>query len=216
MHKALIVKELRESAGIVILALLGVGYSLAELTATPLFPWQNPYLYYYPFVQNLLFEYFWLVAGGLAIALGFRQTAWELGQGTYFFLLHRPVSRRVIFGYKLLVGCGLLMLLSGLLVTAYAWWASRPGSFQAPFFWSMTIPAWQMWLAVPPLYFGAFLSGIRPARWYGSRLVPLITGILTSMAAASAPWVWSTVALSLIVSALMVVSILYYVQQRDY
>ena len=37
----------------------------------------------------------------------------------------------------------------------------------------MTIPVWLTWLAVGLVYLGAFLSGIRPAAWWGTRLMPL-------------------------------------------
>ena len=38
----------------------------------------------------------------------------------------------------------------------------------------MTAWAWQLWLCMPLVYLGAFLSGIRPARWFGTRLMPLV------------------------------------------
>ena len=216
MHKALVIKELRESAGIVALAALGVAYVLAELTATPLLPWQSRNLYSYPFVRDSLPFYLWLLGGGLAIALGFRQTAWELSHGTYFYLLHRPVSRRTVFGLKLLVGAVLVVLMNGLLVALYAWWAATPGHFEAPFFWSMTVPAWQQWLSLLPVYFGAFLAGIRPGRWFGSRLLPLVAAILAAIVASALPWCWLGVAISLAASAILITATLYYVRKRDY
>src|SRR5262249_49983781 len=120
MLKALVIKELRESAGIVALAIIGAVYALGELTATPVVPWQSDRLYNYPFVGDWLGWYFWLVAGGLAIALGFRQTAWELGQGSYFFLLHRPLPRARVFGLKLLFGGGLVLVFSAMVILIYA------------------------------------------------------------------------------------------------
>jgi hypothetical protein len=216
MQKALVIKELRESAGIVALAMIAAIYMLAELTATPIVPWQSRWIYAIPFVRDSIAPNLWLLGGGLAIALGFRQTAWELSHGTYFFLLHRPVSRQLVFGLKLLVGLVLLMLVSGMLVVVFAWWAMTPGHFDAPFFWSMTIPTWQQWVALPPIYFGAFLAGIRPGRWFGSRLVPLVAGILVAVVTSSAPWFWSSVILSLLGSGLGVLAIFYYVQSRDY
>ena len=148
--------------------------------------------------------------------LGFRQTAWELSHGTYFFLLHRPVSRRMVFGCKLFVGALIVMLVTGLLLVLYCWWAATPGNFSAPFFWSMTVPAWQQWLSLPPIYFGAFLAGIRPGHWFGSRLVPLATGILAASLANAAPLVWLGVLLSAVVSVLFVIAIFKYVETRDY
>ena len=115
-----------------------------------------------------------LVIGGLAIALGLKQSAWEVGEGTYYFLLHRPATRRFIFGTKLAVGAGFVLIVGGLLVLLYAMWAATPGNVATPFYWSMTGPRWQLWLCMPLLYLGAFLSGIRPARWFGTRLMPLV------------------------------------------
>ena len=39
----------------------------------------------------------------------------------------------------------------------------------------MTGPAFHIWLLMPLAYLGAFASGIRPARWFGSRLLPLVS-----------------------------------------
>ena len=64
MLKALVIKELRESAGIVALTVIGAVYALGELTATPVVPWQSDRLYHYPFVGDSLNWYFWLLAGG--------------------------------------------------------------------------------------------------------------------------------------------------------
>lgn len=216
MLKALVIKELRELAGLVALAVLGAIYILGQLTATPVVPWQSNRLYHYPFVSDSSIFYFWLAAGGLAIALGLRQTAWELGQGTYFFLLHRPISRNRIFGLKLLIGGALAMLFSALVILIYAWWAATPGQFPAPFEWSMTTRAWIHWIALPPVYLGAFLSGIRPARWFGSRLAPLMAAIGAALLASYMPWFWAALALSLAVTVVFLVTIFYYVQQRDY
>jgi hypothetical protein len=31
---------------------------------------------------------------------------------------------------------------------------------------------------IPLLYMGAFLSGLRPARWYGTRFLPVVAGCM--------------------------------------
>jgi hypothetical protein len=216
MLKTLAVKELRESAGIVALAVLGMAYALAELTATHLLPWQGSRLYSYPFVGDRLNFFLAVIAGGFGIALGMKQTAWELGRNTFHFLLHRPLARRQVFYCKLLVGGILVLLFSAALVLLYAWWAATPGNVQAPFFWSMTIPAWQFCVAILPVYLGAFLSGIRPGQWFGSRLLPLAAGILMAFCAVKSPWWWLGIVISLAGIAMMTASILHYVHRRDY
>ena len=115
------------------------------------------------------------IGGALAVSLGFKQSAWELWHSSYYFLLHRPASRTRIFGTKLAVGIGAGWVLTAAIVLLFGAWAATPGNSAAPFFWSMTGTAWRIWFALPVLYLGAFLSGIRPGRWFGSRLIPLVT-----------------------------------------
>jgi hypothetical protein len=216
MLKALVIKELRETAGLMVLAAIGAVYVLGDLTGTAAAPWQNPAVYSFPFVQDELSYSLWMVAGGLAIALGLRQTAWELGQGTYFFLLHRPVSRGRVFGLKLLIGGSLAFVFSALFLLIYVWWAATPGHRAAPFEWQMTNSAWISWIALQPLYVGAFLSGIRPARWWGTRLVPLVAAIGAAALASYMPWFWAALAISIVATLFGLVSIFYYAQVRDY
>jgi hypothetical protein len=217
MLKALVIKELRESAGLAVLAVLAVAYLLGELTGHRLVPWDFARVWStYPFVNDQLVYNMWFFMGGLAIALGLKQTAWELNQGTYLFLLHRPIRRSRVFELKLLIGGALVMTLSALLILLYAWWAATPGHFAAPFEWSMTENAWLNWIALPPMYVGAFLSGVRPGRWFGSRLVPLVAGLGAATVVAKIPWFWVAVAVSIVFTAIELVSVFYYVRERDY
>ncbi len=216
MLKALVIKELRESAGIIALSILAMIYALSELTGTRMLPWQARGTYGFPFVYDGLEFYLSVCIGGMATALGLKQTAWEERQGTFFFLLHRPVSRGRVFESKLAVGVGWVVGLSTLFVLVYAWWASRPGSVAAPFEWSMTIPAWRQWVAMPLIYLGAFLSGIRPARWWGTRLAPLAAAILIAAIAVNLPWFWLALLLVVVSSVLFIAAIFFYVQVRDY
>lgn len=217
MHKALVLKELRESAGLIAVAVLVAVYVLADLTGVRLLPIQSGRAVPYPFVSDDSFTlYLSLLAGGLAVLLGFKQSAWELWQGSYFFLLHRPVSRRAIFGIKLAVGLTVLLAISGAVIQLHAMWAATPGTHATPFLWSMTIAAWQLSISFPILYLGAFLSGIRPGRWFGSRLAPLAASGLLVMVAAVVPWWWLSLAIVLVSCTAFVASIFQYVDIRDY
>ena len=71
-------------------------------------------------------------------------------------------------------GAGLYLAFSAVPILVYAWWAATPGTHAGPFEWSMTLPAWQLWLSITAIYLAAFLVGMRPARWIGSRLLPLV------------------------------------------
>ena len=175
MVRALVLKELRESAAVVAIAAAVALLQLATLTGFGLAPGGSASpLESFPFVNDGLMSSLTLVGAGLAIALGLKQTAWEAGQNTYHFLLHRPASLRRIFGWKMAVGVGLTLLAPGVMILLYALWAATPGAHAAPFRWSMTLPAWSYWAALPVLYVGAFASGLRPARWYATRLAPLV------------------------------------------
>jgi hypothetical protein len=216
MLKALVIKELRESAGIAALAVLGLLFAYMDLTGSRLLSWQARNPMAYPFLYDSLSFYLCVFVGGLAIALGLRQTVWETNQGTFFFLLHRPMNRNRVFASKLVVGLVWVLATSAILLVLYAWWASRPGHVAAPFEWSMTMSAWQKWAALPVVYFGAFFSGIRPARWWGTRLVPLVAAIFIASFAANMPWFWLTLLLSIVFSTLYVIGLLYFVRARDY
>ena len=100
---ALVRKELRELLPLILLALLaqlvvvtaamGISVGLVDQPAQVI-----------PFVGRDIIWYTIVVAGLLAVAAGLRQTMWESAQGTFQFLLHRPVSRQTIFVTKLAVG----------------------------------------------------------------------------------------------------------------
>jgi len=217
MLKALVIKELRESAGVVALALIAMIVVCAELhgideIGTPRFLEIRDR---FPFVSDDFFSRFALVIFPLAAVLGIKQSAWELGQNSYQFLLHRPVQRSFVFNTKIIVGCGLVFVIGGLAIVAYALRVAIPGSSPTPFLWSMTADEWQIVLCALVVYLGAFLSGIRPAHWFGTRLAPVMT-------AGGAAFVfsflsgWLAFIASALVAALYLAGIFYYANDRDY
>jgi hypothetical protein len=67
------------------------------------------------------------------------------------------------------------------------------------------------------VYLGAFLSGVRPARWFGSRLGPAIAGgVLVFAIAVLCPWWWLTAIVVAAFAAIMLAAIAFYVNWRDY
>jgi hypothetical protein len=144
----------------------------------------------FPFLHDSFQTPFTFVAAALAIVLGLRQSAWEPSQGTAHYLLHLPLSRSSLFLSKLFVGIGLLLACTLLPIVSYGVWASTPGTHAAPFEWSMARPVFQIWLTMPLIYLGAFLAGIRPARWYGSRLLPLVAVALPAFLLQYVPNWW--------------------------
>jgi len=221
MIRALVIKELRETAGI---AAIAIAVFLAYLSGLmggsklfsflPGFAAEPPLV---PFVQDGFEWVYGCIAAGLAIVLGFRQSAWEPSQGTSLYLLHRPLSRNAIMLVKLASGAGLLLTVTLLPIVVYAVWAATPGTHAGPFEWSMAAPSFRTWFVIAVVYLGAFASGIRPARWVGSRLLPLAS-VLVPVGASCAPFYWwfTGFPLTLATVAWLTGDILFAAQTRDY
>jgi hypothetical protein len=189
MLKTLLWKELRETLGIAAAAL--VVYALfvsAEMGHSLLPVFNSRGTTSVPFVGDEFVPMFCFVSAGLAIALGLWQTAVESGRSTWLFLLHRPMGWRQLIGMKLAVGAAVYLVCAALPILAYAWWAATPETHPNPFYWWMTVWAWKAWIAIGIVYLGAFLSGIRPGRWIGTRLVPLAATAILAPLIALIPW----------------------------
>lgn len=231
MLTRLALKELRETLWIAAVALAILLFLTFETMGLSLSGWQDVGAgYAVPFVTDDFVPLFVTVAGCLAVALGLRQTLLESIFGTYPFLLHRPAARWQLIGTKLLVGLGLYLVFSVVPIVIYACWAATPGTHASPFKWSMTWPAWQVWLAMTMVYLAAFHVGIRPARWLGTRLLPAVAvvglvGVLMqppwwSMFVAGTPWCWpvraGVLGVIVLVDVLLAANIFYVAKTRDY
>jgi ABC-type transport system involved in multi-copper enzyme maturation permease subunit len=230
MVLAIVRKDLRESRLFAALALGLYLVYLSKVTTTWgraltgffdwLFDWlpgMSGELADVPFVQGDFLSMEFFIGFVLAIALGFRQSAWEPSQGTALYLLHLPLPRRTIFLTKLLTGMGLLMVCTLAPILIYATWASLPRTHAGPFEWSMTGPAFRIWLLLPLVYLGAFASGIRPARWIGSRLLPLVAVAIPGIYLYILPHWWLIAfPLLLLVAAVLVSDILWEAETRDF
>jgi ABC-type transport system involved in multi-copper enzyme maturation permease subunit len=226
MVLALVRKELRETRGFAVIALVLFLVYVSELTGKggPVLTSLLSYSLFLgglppdvPFVQGNFNFMLFLIGGVLAVALGFRQSAWEPSQGTALYLLHLPITRRTIILTKLATGIGLLLACTLLTIVSYAAWAAMPGTHPGPFEWSMTGDALRTWLVLPLFYLGAFASGIRPARWFGSRLLPLTSVSVPASLAYAVPFWWLVGLLLLcVVAAWLVSDILWVSETRDY
>lgn len=175
MHRQIALKELRETGWIAGVALVVQFYYVVGQMGLTLLPWlSRPADPPIPFVGSGYTGSFAMVAVALAVALGFAQTSGESVRGTWLFLLHRPMAWRTLVRTKLLVGAALYFAAGAIPVLIYAVWANTPGRHASPFFWSMTLDVWQAMFSIFPVYLAAFLCGLRPARWFGSRLLPLV------------------------------------------
>ena len=222
MIKALAIKELREHRGTAALGLAAELFLVAVVIGLEPFarianigtPGKDVWV---PFLMPSYFALSCSIAALLAIALGFRQSAWENSRSVYQFLLHRPIRRETIFLTKLGTGLGIFLVCTGLPISLYAVWAAIPGTHPSPFEWSMAGRSWQAGLVVPLLYGGAFLSGLRQARWFGSRLFPLVGTLppVIRLLTLQYPWYWG-LALAALLYAALATNICFVARTRDY
>ena len=126
-----------------------------------------------PFTDGDLFQFVAFAGIVLGIVLGLWQTLLESLQGTWQYLLHRPLKRETIIASKLLGGIVVVLAGTGLPLLAYLIWALIPRTHPSPFELWMTEEVMIAWLFGSAFYLAGFLCGIRPARWWVSRLFPV-------------------------------------------
>jgi hypothetical protein len=217
--KALARKELRELLGITAAALGCYLALVVNLMGAMIFNWvpgMPAGTREVPFTGIGFVGFFLLISIGFAAALGLRQSAVESARGTFLFLLHRPVRRAAIFLTKLATGTAVLVGCASVPIVAYGTWAAMPGHHPSPFEWSMTVPVWQMLVLLPLVYLGAFVSGLRPARWFGTRLLPLIATLGLFWLLSLLPWRPLAVVLAVLLYGLLTAGICFVARTRDY
>ena len=116
--------------------------------------------------------------GGLL--LGLMATVFEARRDSWGFLIHRPATRHRLFAGKALAAVVLLWLAAGIPLAASLWWESSPNRRSTPFAWSMGLGNLADLLAGTAYVFCGMAIGIRGAKWYGSRVLPLAGGLLAS------------------------------------
>jgi len=175
-------KELRETGWIALVGLAAQLAFVANCAGYAVVPfWTRMGVIGIPFLDGGFMTSFCFISAALAAALGMRQTAVESSRGTWLFLRHRPASLWQVLAAKLAVGTGLYLICGLIPILTYAAWAELPGRHASPFSWWMTMDAWKAWGLITIIYLGTFLAGIRPARWFGTRLLPLAAGGLLTL-----------------------------------
>lgn len=92
-------------------------------------------------------------------------------------MLLQGASRAQVLGVKLSVGAVAIVLVAAIPLGIYTLWAAAPATHASPFYWSMCVWAWLNVFEIPLVYLAAFLSGLRPGAWLGSRLLPLVAAL---------------------------------------
>lgn len=213
MYKAMVIKELRDTLPVICIALIAYVICLVNQIGYPVLPIKTgSYGKGIPFLDPSTYGLITIVSVCFAIALGLWQTIAESARGTWLLLLHRPASFNKLIGIKLAIGSGLYLLVSGGIILNYVCWAAAPGTHASPFAWWMTEPVWIKWMIILLCYLGAFLSGIRPGRWFGTRLLPLVaSGCIAStiMLIHIRLWFWCVGAVAL--TSIFMLSLIFYI-----
>ena len=196
-------KECRENLRWAILALLalslGLAYAwfhLSQQSSTPGLGqiWGS---------ENLVLT---LTSPLIGLALGLLQILPEMRRDQWAFLVHRPASRTTLFFGKVLPGVCLYLLATTLPLLGLAAWAASPSHVPAPFDFRFTLAGWAAILAGLPFYLAGLLVALRPARWYSSRAVPLLTALLAPFAAYWEGALWQVIVVSVLITAALLVA----------
>jgi hypothetical protein len=194
--RAIIEKELREQARTLLGGFVGVmlmmSFGLVEWD--PARPWSG--------VRDPRFQSFMLLASILlGLALGILQTLPEIRRGAWANLVHRPISRSQIFWGKAIAGIGSHALLIGGPFVVFALWTALQAD-AGPFTAKVLYPGIIDLLSGSMYWFAGALIGLRPVRFYGSRLLPLFAAVLVHFLLMQHPFVEAAVVTLLVTEIL--------------
>ena len=199
--KAMFWKECRENglwAVLGSLALsLGLAYAWFQQTPGPITPsmiWPQ---------EKLILT---LTAPLIGLALGLLQILPELRRDQWAFLVHRPASSTMLFLGKILPGLCLYLAATVLPLLGLTAWLASPTHVPAPFDARFTLAGWAAILSGLPFYGAGLLVALRPARWYGSRVLPLVAALLAPWAASYFSEFWSVALVCLLVSGALLLA----------
>jgi len=142
----------------------------------------------------------------IGLLLGLLQILPELRRDQWAFLVHRPASRTALFFGKALPGVCLYLLATVPPLLILAAWDALPGRQAAPSDWRFTLGAWAAILAGLPFYFAGLVTALRPARWYGSRALPIFAALLSPLAASWLGEFWQVVLVCVLLTAALLLA----------
>lgn len=223
MSKSLIRKELIEAGAVTAIAtviyLIIVGAEIYEFRSYQIRSHHNHYsagVWVSLFTRDL-YPLCILVPASFAALLGLVQTVSESIQGTWGYLLHLPPARQRVIRIKLTSGLVAYTLCSGSFLAICVLVALSRQTVIRPLEWWMISPVMQCIVSGVLIYLGAFLTGLRPARWYGSRLLPLVgvSGLWGLLLYVPSWWVFGF-PLLLVLCVVLIAMIFHVAEIRDY
>jgi hypothetical protein len=117
----------------------------------------------------------------IGVLLGLAQSVPENRGDRWGFLAHRPTSRLTLFRGKATAGVILYLMAAGLPIAAAVVWLLRPDHIPMPLDWSIALPCVADLLCGLVYYFAGLLTGMREAKWFGSRVMGVGAGIVCSV-----------------------------------
>ncbi len=94
----------------------------------------------YPLLDQFFMAVLFLVSLIFGFLLAISQISTDTKTQTEAFLLHRPVSRNVLYGAKFIAGMCLYLATTPLVYVLYVLWTSTPRGHFGPFRWEMAYP----------------------------------------------------------------------------
>jgi len=198
-------KEVRENFLWAVLGMAGFGIALAYAWSTV----TNSQFNNQDYLSILSPSFLMVTTFGapiLGMALGFLQIMPERLRDRWAFLIHRPVTPGRIFWGK--AAAGLTLYFPAVLIPFLlaCWNASRTGVVGGPFDWAMVRPGLVDIFCGAVFYFGALLTALREARWFGSKAFGLLAALGCS-AACSQQWITMELSRTAIVAGLLLLPV---------
>ena len=199
--KTLIWKELRENFKWAVLAMIGL--CLAEIYGLNYIDRMN-----YNNQGLTLCNPPFLMATSLGNAvvgllLGFLQILPEQRRDQWAALLHRPVSRGVIYRGKAVAGVLLYLLATVPPFLLCLWLAATPGHFVAPFVPELTLASLSDIFVGLAYYFAALVTALQRGSWFGARSFALLSAVYLSCSLSSFRFFHVVVEMALILAVLL-------------
>ncbi len=202
--KALVLKEWRENVKLAALGL--VIYTLLLLVQYRGYV-ASPASLSQPLADvDLIYSTAWF-CGIFGAVLGWLQVFNERRPDLWAFLMHRPMTRTEMFLGKALAGLGLYAVVVGGPLLVFLGWARWPGHVPAPFEVRMLRPLAACVLTGLVFYAAGMLTGLRQARWYGSRALGLGLALVVCLLMALRPVWWEGFLVILIGGVILIAAV---------
>jgi len=179
--KALVWKELRENIKWAFLSMLAFGIALGYALYQTQYGYPD---YYYNSGITLCKKSFLIVTTfgcpAIGLFLGLMQILPELKRDQWAALLHRPVSRGLVFWGKAASGFVLYVAATTIPFALAVWLVATPGNFGAPFLPEMARPGVADICVGAAYYFAALALALQRGGWSGLRAFPLLAAVHAS------------------------------------